>query len=525
MNVSNRIFQRSFPQVVKNAMHEDFGKKKVSSSGVAFDTCSFKNGLCLPLISSKIPLSKKMAVSLSREYTIRNMTRTQYTYLISTLRDAGVLSEQEYSIAYGGSMPAADQSLPWPCGEEKIDFINFLQKCGDTCEKLNCTPPKKGHERVNGESLSATYMHLYELFNQIECAKKESSVEEKTSVSEQNNIIHLTELLKQDKTFSESTHRDFLTHPIGRQLASALIMADEDMQEKVAEKLSVSVQQMKAMLHSKDRMTVDQVLISYQHALVNKARTEGLTDTEILLDDVLEHVNIVAQGTFTEKMQKVQEKIETEFQKNNSSLDPSKSYSFHLDSSTLRFSVTGGTNNENALIESVINDRETLPMILAIWSGHQIGPQEDHKEYYEKVSQIVPAWNQRSNRDYMQEHYGFSWSEIEYAGNGVIVGKTREITDTIAKLGSSFMMYGGGNFLSAINSNLISKYGIGLHEINITADGDLIGETDRAKKVIRTAGVDLLADIRQPKLIDVPEFNEPVFVLEKGNFQLLNEHK
>lgn len=361
---------------------------------------------------------------------------------------------------------------------------------------------------------------------------------------EQREVERLTALLKEDKSFSESSNRDYFTHPIARELASAMILADKDVQAQIAKELSVSVSQIKAMLKSNDRNTSAQVLFKYDAILVRKARTEGLTETEKLLDSRLERISTVSQGTFNERMESVQKEIEESFRKENMCVDSSKTYSFHLDTSNFTFSVTGGTDKENWMMANIINSSKNLLETLSALYGHRRedgqynpwvieeslyknellqtnGVASVSNEYMEKMKSLFPAWNQWLQNNYLKDRYGFGLDDIEYKGNGTFVGKTDKITELIASMGTDFIKYGGGSLISDIHTQLLSRYGVGLHEVYFTEDGTPVGRTDEASKLIEKAGDAILDDIKHPQKVDTPIFDGPMFILENGQFKVL----
>ena len=511
-----------------------------------FDTFT-SGGPHPPQNSAKVlALTKDMASYFATKYDVKSMDRKQYTNLLVDLRNAGILSPQEYSAAYGGTMPTVDCSISWPNGCEEIDFTSFLKDCAQLCKEVVPTA-----NQANNTVLVATYSRLSKLFSQIGDAVGETHTQTNVAAKnaapltkEQREVERLTALLKEDKSFSESSNRDYFTHPIARELASAMILADKDVQAQIAKELSVSVSQMKAMLKSNDRNTSAQVLFKYDAILVRKARTEGLTETEKLLDSRLERISTVSQGTFNERMESVQKEIEESFRKENMCVDSSKTYSFHLDTSNFTFSVTGGTDKENWMIANIINNSKNLLETLSALYGHrredgQYNPwvieESPYKnellqtngvasvsnEYMEKMKSLFPAWNQWLQNNYLKERYGFGLDDIEYKGNGTFVGKTDKITELIASMGTDFIKYGGGSLISDIHTQLLSRYGVGLHEVYFTEDGTPVGRTDEASKLIEKAGDAILDDIKHPQKVDIPIFDGPMFILENGQFKVL----
>lgn len=522
-----------------------------TASSPNFDTFTF-GGPQLPQNSTKVlALTEDMVSYYATKYNVKSMDRKQYTNLLVDLRNAGVLSSQEYSAAYGGAMPTMGRSISWPNGCAEIDFTSFLKDCVQLCEEVVSTSDQSSVDQTNNSVLVATYSRLSKLFDKIGDSVGESHTQINVATKnaspltkEQREVERLTALLKEDKSFSESSNRDYFTHPLARELASAMILADKDVQAQIAKELSVSISQMKAMLTSNDRNTSAQVLFKYDAILVRKARTEGLTETEKLLDSRLERISTVSQGTFNERMESIQKEIEESFRKENMCVNSSKTYSFHLDTSNFTFSVTGGTDRENWMMANIINNSKNLLETLSALYGHRREdgqynpwviedlPYKDEllqtngvasvsNEYMEKMKKLFPAWNQQLQNNYLRNRYGFGLDDIEYIGNGTFAGKTDEITEFIASMGTDFIKYGGGSLLSDIHTRLLSRYGIGLHEVYFTEDGTPVGRTDGVSKLIEKAGNAFLDDIKHPQKIDTPIFDGPMFILENGQFKVL----
>lgn len=320
-----------------------------------------------------------------------------------------------------------------------------------------------------------------------------------TGAEMQAEIERLTQLLKQDPSFNTSC-RNYMGHPIGRQLASTIIMADEDIQAQIAKTLWDATAQsnvisrknpaaygpesylppdyrgfdIKAMLQSSDPQTVNQVLIYYENVLSKKAQVSGLTETERLLSLHLERLELSAQGTFHDRMESVLTNIEKGFNDLGIPFDKSKLYSFTLDTTTFKFSASGGTDRENALIEQIINTsnykENNLGAALAALYAHRYDdgsynpwavdslPYKDEvvpkygiasvpHEYAEKMKQLFPAYQRYSMDKSLNAQYGFGIDDIKYCG-GEIIGKTEEITKIIKDAGINFMKTTGDAFIS-----------------------------------------------------------------------------
>lgn len=301
----------------------------------------------------------------------------------------------------------------------------------------------------------------------------------------QEKIEQLTERLKQDESFINDKNRHFINNPIGRELATATILDSAELQDKIAKQMWESITatnaevkknpviygpptplpanykdiNIKAMLLSGDQYIADQVLSGYEAVLNQKAKTSGLTENERLLSSSLERMDLISNGTFDDRMAPIQKQIEQGFKDAGMTFDKSKSYSFSLDTSNFKFSVTGGTDEENALIEKIINKShysgDNLFTTISALYGHR---QEDGKynpwmvdslpykeetvpkygiatnndEYNQKTGQLMAAYNRFTNNNIFQTYHGFSLDDIKYVGNGNFVGKTDEITRIVA---------------------------------------------------------------------------------------------
>lgn len=138
------------------------------------------------------------------------------------------------------------------------------------------------------------------------------------------------------------------------------------------------------------------------------------------------------------------------------------------------------------------------------------------------MEQLIPAYNQWSQEAYMQKRYGFGMDDIEYVGGYKIIGKTdSKITEQIDRLGMDFITFGGGALLSIIDHMLETRYGFGLHEVDFAEDGTIVGRTKEVNELIVQAGDNLYQDIKQPPKVTTPVFDEPVFTMKGGQFTVL----
>lgn len=327
----------------------------------------------------------------------------------------------------------------------------------------------------------------------------------------QAKIEALTEQLRQDSAFSQYKSRDFRNHPVGRELATEIILADEGLQEQIAKKmwetLSWTADQrnlppswrdinVKAMLLSSNELTQNSVFSGYESVLRDKAVTVGLNDIEKILSARLEAVDN-ANSTFDQKMDRIFDKVRSEFEANGMTFDENKSYSFYLDTSEFRFVVSGGTDEENALIEKVLNtsnysEDNFTEALGAIYNHRQedgsylpwmvdtlrckdaipvFGVVSVSLDYAQKMDQLFSAYDYCQMDKELKAQYGFGIDALTYQG-GKIVGKTPEAQAVIDNDEGQFMKKTGYAYI-----NLVKKY----------------------------AGT--------------PEFSDPIFAYESGKFQ------
>lgn len=333
------------------------------------------------------------------------------------------------------------------------------------------------------------------------------------SSASQARIEALAEQLRQDTSFSQYKRRNFADHPVGRELATELILADEELQEKIAkgiwESLSLLADQselpsswrdinISAMLLSSDTLAQNSVFSSYEVVLSDKAATVGLNDLEKLLSAKAESVGD-ANSTFDQKMDRIFDKVRLEFEANGMTFDENKSYSFELDTSEYRFIVSGGTEEENSLIEKVLNtsnytEDNLLATLSAIYNHRQedgafvpwivdrfrcsikaaipaFGVASVPLDYAQKMKQLFSAHDRyRMDRE-LKAQYGFGIDALDYRG-GKIIGKTPEAQAVIDSDEGEFMKKSGYAYI-----NLLKRY------------------------------------------TGTPEFSEPVFIYKDGKFQ------
>lgn len=137
------------------------------------------------VIQATVALTEDMACTLAQKYDATHMSRNEYSLLLYDLRSAGVITTQEFSAGYGGTLPHA--SIPvakppetLPLGDNKTDFTELLRQYVGYCSEFLKVSAGNGLEQDHLRSLLSTYSHLDMLFRQIHSARSESSTERGT---------------------------------------------------------------------------------------------------------------------------------------------------------------------------------------------------------------------------------------------------------------------------------------------------------------------------------------------------------
>lgn len=322
-------------------------------------------------------------------------------------------------------------------------------------------------------------------------------------MEENEEIKRLTAQLKMDTSFVNDKSRHFISNPTGRALAKAIILSDESLQEDIAKMMwkdiaeanarkagkpfskpldlpsSYKEYDIKAMLSGRSEADQTQIFFEYSCILTKKAKTEGLNDTERLLGAEFERLELYSQGTFDDKMKPVQKNIEEGFAGLGLEFDKSKSYAFHLDTSTFKFSVSGGTDRENALIAQILNTSnymmDNLSTTLTALSFHRrddgkynpwmldkVPCPEDNiprhgvasasPSYTAKMQQLQSAYQWHHMDQSLKNRYGFGVEELQCQG-GKVVGKTEEVSKIIDADRANFEKFMGDAY-----TRLVTKY-------------------------------------------------------------------
>lgn len=309
----------------------------------------------------------------------------------------------------------------------------------------------------------------------------------------QAKIESLVSELQNDPSFN-TARREFMSNPTARELASTLILSDPELQKQVAEKLSKgsgspTASDIVSVLYGRDQHAITQVLCGLDKVMVERAKTCGLTETEKLLSIRYEQMEFSSHATFNDRMDSVLQDIQDEFCKNGLEFDPSKSYKFVLDTESFTFKVSGGTEQENSLIEKVVNttnlfghsyDKNHVGDILNNLVHHRredgsynpwivdsihLTPAQKESEfskygiadtpdaYTEKMSSLPTAYRWYCLDQGLQHQFGFGVDDLVYLGGEKIVGKTPEITEALHKNYASFM-----NKTGFVYIELLSEY-------------------------------------------------------------------
>ena len=131
---------------------------------------------------STAALTEDMVRTLTQKYDVTHMSRNEYSLLLSDLRSAGVITTQEFSAGYGGTLPhagipGAKSPETLPLGDNKADFVELLKQYVRYCGEFLKVSAGNSLEQDHSRSLLSTYSHLYTLFRQIHSARSESFIE------------------------------------------------------------------------------------------------------------------------------------------------------------------------------------------------------------------------------------------------------------------------------------------------------------------------------------------------------------
>jgi len=479
---------------------------------------------------------------LSQKYDLRNMNRNQYSRLLAELRDSGVITAQEYSAAYAGTMPQGAAKKPvFPYGKEKTDFVQFFNSCVDYCKNVSCSADP------GSAVLTSTYTRLNTIFSLINTAQQpDSNVDLDEQYSDE--VVRIYEQLKVDESWTGTSGR--LTDGFcvtARELAKELLLSDDGLLESMAKGLWIqraehnqeciknnepertlhlpkSYQEIAGAIKQiltgtapdhmdmyGDFLVPDSEIHSYMEPidgvysklnsfLVHKAEKEPLSDVERLLSKDAAQVERFIWKNFDGQMKDIQDKINGQLDQSGFSLDIDKEYQFYLNSD-FTFSVEGGTDEQNKMIAGALNTH----------------PRENYK--YDPLHETLMAI-------YFSRPDDMSFSPWRVGDISNELLQRYGITSNISNSYTKKMR----QFLSAyewheMDRNMKYMYGFGVDDIYLD-NGNIVGKTDKVTKLIEKMDADFmketgLAYIKiKSEYTETPEFSEPVFVFKNGKFQL-----
>ena len=466
-----------------------------SSSGAMYDQVEEKS----------LPFTAEMAAKLAPEYDVQSMSRNAYTKLLAQLRSSGILTGQEYSAAYGGTMPAHEQAISWPHGNETTDFMLFLQKCGQQCDHaIESGNYSSDEERRNCELLTSVYSKLNGIFQQIHSAKTQAGPDTKASAQTRvysDEFNRLYEQLKQDKNYAERVLKkpggNFdRRNPVRVQLMKEYLLSNDGLLEDYAKHTWISnaehnarlvkwnaehpnrklngfydmpsdytgyVNEFKHTLRHGSTEEIFNLCNDFENTFLSRkfVKTQRLTEEERFLFPDAANYERGHWQNFNEGMSSVENEIREEFDRAGFSLDIDREYQFYLNTENFSFSVKGGTEEENRLIESVINRNPGEgyvfnPLKTTIYAlyfhrqpdlsftpwraGHlsaedmgNYGIANIPESYTKKMGQYLAAYRRSEMNRNLQCRFGFGIDDISYV-NGHWQGSTDEITQMIEKM-------------------------------------------------------------------------------------------
>lgn len=518
-----------------------------------------------------VEFTVEMATAFADKYDPTSMSRNEYTKLIVELRDAGVLSSQEYSVAYSGKLLPFDHQMAWPQGTEATNFSLFLRECMEQCNAYVADSGNilSGKEMSSAKEISATYTKLSEIFTEIDQAQTTSLAEEssKTELSHfeataaieeySDEVMRLYELLKQDEEYvtkSENASSTYGWNCLARdELFKELLLSDSELMEEFAmyrwgrdveENLRLIESNASRPKHQQHPLNdvqatyegridyykhqllyggkdgLDDVYNQFQSYLKTKARYERLTDVERLVCPEAATSERAEWYTFEERMKPVMDEVKKAFANAGLVFDSSKKYQFYLDTSGFSFAVTGGTEEENALFASVLNTNST--------SGH-VG----FNPYKTTINAI--RFSRPDDMSYTP------WELNSRSGNrfAEFNAKFFNMDESIRKYGiaeaSANYTAKMNQFLAAyrrdtMDDNLHRRFGFGIEDFSYV-DGQWIGKTDEITQLIESMNKyadwdkqigDAYRDLMR-EYTGTPVFEKAIFVFINGKLQLTYE--
>lgn len=499
--------------------------------------------------SAAIELTKEAAAELARDYNAQNMSRNQYTKLIAELRGSGVLTQSEFSIAYGGALPPDTKDIAWPCGAETLDFSAFVKDCESCCKEYLA-----GHENTmtreeknHSQAMISTYSKLNQIFGQLNSVRARAEDVSGSDAGYSAEFQRLYGLLKQDKDYAAYLDQ-CLKYNAGTagpntacdQLFKEYVLSDDKRMEEFAKytwtanakiaanhmewnrthpNLPVRVEnippdyttylnEFRQKLHG-SQQSIHDAYLSYNSFMISKARTERLTEEERFMFPAAANYERANWQNFDEKMQPVGESIQEGLSQSGFALDVDREYQFYLDTATFTFSVKGGTEEENSRIAEIINanPKESYafnPLKTTIYALY----------FHRQTDLRYNPWlvsNTGANRE-QYEKYGIADVSSDYA---------KKMSQYLAAYRRCVM-----------DHNLRERFGFGIDDISYR-NGRWQGKTAEITEFIEDMDKNgdwskQIGDAYRNLMNDytgTPVFSEPVFVLKNGKFQVTYEEK
>lgn len=491
-------------------------------------------------------ISREQIEDLSQKYDLHNMDRNQFSRLLAELRDSGVITAQEYSAAYAGTMPQGMSQKPvFPFGKEKADFIQLMSQCVKCCADMSAS--------ADGEVFTAIYTRLHTVFNQIDQTEStEPAVEQSDSAPAaeeeslqgkyNDKVIQLYEQLKAEKKPGYLSSPSSVT---ARKLAKEYLLSDDKLVESLAKKLWIDrARQNQAIIksghteriqylppdyteiadrirgvlagkyaddislyadHGNHPMYRSNIYVEVDEFLRAKARSgERLNEIERQLSKVAAQWEKNTWQNFDDQMKGIQDEINNQLGESEFSVDMDKEYRFYLDTATFTFSVKGGSDAENKAIENAIN---THPR-----ENYKFDPLHETLMaiYFSRPEDLsVAPWRTELVSEKLLQKYGVS-------------------TDISASYSKKMEQFLAAYSWHEMDQNLKFSFGFGVDDIDWDGE-NLVGKTDEVTKLIekmdenmRRATGSSYAKLRN-EYTGTPEFSEPVFVFKNGKFQLTYE--
>lgn len=526
--------------------------KQMNKSAAAGTMNSQDRYICgsgsIPEEEQRKKLTDRQAEELAERYDLQNMDRSQFAKMLAELRDADVLTEQEFSVGYAGTMPDyADGAPVWPKDAKKTDFLRLIAECTEYCKKA-CADSADGNGTGN-ETLAKTYSNLNAALVKISSKQKgkeigageslpadeASDLKESPAAMYGDKAVALYELLKQDQSFANNSWRHCTSNPVARELAKEVLLSDHSTMEIFAKELWIKraqenqfriennyldnlyylpkdytgvVDEIRSKLASGSEDDITEILSEYDAFLSRKAKQERLTDVERLLSGFAESHEKSTWQNFDERMESVQNLIKKDFNEAGYSFDANKTYQFYLDTKTFTFSVTGGTEDENALIANAIN----------------MHPTESYK--FDPLHTTLMALYGSRREDLSYNPWQINSLSNSYKDN--LLKKYGVATDVPANYTKKMKQFIAAYQMHELDSNMKCRYGFGVDEISYM-NGRLEGKTERAREYLAKLDDEIIREMGAAyrnilgKYTGTPEFESAVFVLENGKFKITYE--